>query len=176
MSIDDVLMGTLEAAANECVFRLRNEGKILLMGNGGSAADLQHIASELVSRFAFDRDGLAAVALTADTSILTAIGNDYGYENLFSRQIQALATSRDTVVAYSTSGNLKNIIRGPLKAREMGVCTVGFTGAGNGGVNEHCDFLIKIPSLETPRIQEGYALLGHIFCGIIEQSIFGRTR
>lgn len=172
MSDDADLMEILEAAAKECVTRLKNEGKIFLIGNGGSAADAQHIAGELVSRFAFDRAGLAAIALTTDTSILTAIGNDYGYENLFSRQIQALARSGDVVIAYSTSGNSENTIQGLKQAKKMKICTVGFTGQGRGQMSGYCDFLIEIPSSETPKIQEGHALLGHILCGLIENKLF----
>lgn len=172
LSIDESLIDSLEMVSNECVARLRAGGKILLIGNGGSAADAQHIAGELVSRFAFDRDGLAAIALTTDTSILTAIGNDYGYENLFSRQIQALATSKDMVIGYSTSGNSKNIIQGLMQAKKMKISTIGFTGQGGGEMNSYCDFLIQIPTSETPKIQEGHALLGHILCGLIENKMF----
>ena len=169
---DEILISTVEAAADTCIGCLLNGGKILLAGNGGSAADAQHIAGELVSRFAFDRPGLPAVALTTDTSILTAIGNDYGYENLFARQIQALGRTGDIFIGYSTSGKSPNILRAFEEARLRGLVTIGLTGNRSGLMCDLCDHLLEVPSGETPKIQEGHLVLGHILCGLIENAVF----
>ena len=147
--------------------------KILVAGNGGSAADAQHIVAELVSRFYFDRDGLPAIALTTDTSILTAIGNDYGYERLFARQIQANGVEGDIFIAISTSGNSANIIEAIKESKEKKIITVGLTGSKECEMDSLCDHIIKVPSSSTPRIQESHILIGHIICAIIEQEIFG---
>jgi D-sedoheptulose 7-phosphate isomerase len=173
---DSGLRTALQAAAEACISSLRAGAKVLLAGNGGSAADAQHIAGELVSRFEFDRPGLAAVALTTDTSILTAIGNDYGYERLFARQVQALGRRGDVFIAYSTSGNSPNIVTALQVAREMGLVTVGFTGNRGGTMNALCDHLLAVPAAETPRIQEGHLVLGHILCGLIESTLFEPPR
>lgn len=170
---DEVLLKTTEAAAEACITSLNNGGKILLAGNGGSAADAQHIAGELVSRFAFDRPGLPSVALTTDTSILTAIGNDYGYEKLFERQVQAQGQKGDVFIAYSTSGTSPNIIKALEKAREMEIVTIGLTGNKKGNMVSLCDYALEVPSSSTPKIQEGHLVLGHIICGLIENAIFG---
>jgi D-sedoheptulose 7-phosphate isomerase len=146
--------------------------KIMLAGNGGSAADAQHIAGEFVSRFAFDRPGLPAIALTTDTSILTAIGNDYGYEKLFERQVQAHAQKGDVLIAYSTSGNSKNIINALREAKVRGVVCIGLSGNRGGSMKELCDHYLSVPSADTPKIQEGHAVLGHILCGLVENAIF----
>lgn len=174
MLADRTLMSALEGAANACIDALRNGGKVLLAGNGGSAADAQHIAGELVSRFAFDRPGLPAIALTTDTSILTAIGNDYGYEQLFARQIQALGVRGDVFVAYSTSGKSPNVLRALAEARARGLTTVGLTGNRGGPMRELCHHLLEVPAPETPRIQEGHLVLGHALCGLVEQAMFTR--
>lgn len=173
MLADKQLQSTANAAAMACVKSLLNGGKMLLAGNGGSAADAQHIAGELVSRFAFDRPGLPAVALTTDTSILTAIGNDYGYDKLFSRQVQAQGNEGDVLLVYSTSGNSKNIIKALEVAREKGLITIGMTGNRGGRMVDLCDYLLAVPDSSTPKIQEGHLGLGHIICGIIENVIFG---
>jgi D-sedoheptulose 7-phosphate isomerase len=170
------LLDCVAAAAEACVAALGAGGKILLAGNGGSAADAQHIAGELVSRFAFDRPGLPAVALTTDTSILTAIGNDYGYAELFARQIQALGRAGDVLLAYSTSGQSPNIIRALEAARHTGVKTIGLTGSRGGEMVALCDICIEVPSPHTPKIQEGHLVIGHILCGLIEDAIFGKLR
>jgi D-sedoheptulose 7-phosphate isomerase len=172
MHADGALRSALAAASQTCIDALRGGGKILLAGNGGSAADAQHIAGELVSRFAFDRPGLAAVALTTDTSILTAIGNDYGYERLFARQVQALARRGDVLVVYSTSGRSPNILCALEAARAAAVHTIGFTGNRGGPMTELCDHLLAVPASETPKIQEGHLVLGHILCGLIESALF----
>jgi D-sedoheptulose 7-phosphate isomerase len=175
MKRDSLLLETMAAVANVCVNSLLSGGKILLAGNGGSAADAQHIAGELVSRFAFDRPGLPAIALTTDTSIITAIANDYGYEKLFERQIQALGNSGDVFVAYSTSGSSKNIVTALKEAKRKQIVTVGVTGKNEGPMNEYCDYVFAVPSSLTPKIQEGHLVIGHTLCGLIEKEIFGNS-
>lgn len=174
MQADAALKAATVAAAQACITCLRSGGKVLLAGNGGSAADAQHIAGEFVSRFEFDRPGLAAVALTTDTSILTAIGNDYGYEKLFARQVQALGRAGDVFIGYSTSGKSPNILRAFEAARELGLVCVGFTGNRGGPMRELCHHLLEVPAPETPRIQEGHLVLGHALCGLVEQAMFTR--
>ena len=172
MLADATLLSTVEAAAGACIDCLQRGGKILLAGNGGSAADAQHIAGEFVSRFAFDRPGLPAIALTTDTSILTAIGNDYGYEKIFARQVQAHGNKGDVFVGYSTSGKSPNILRAFEEARAKGLVCVGLTGDRGGPMRDLCDYLFEVPSAETPKIQEGHLVLGHILCGLVEMAIF----
>lgn len=174
MKSDAKIIQTMSDVSLACVESLKAGGKILLAGNGGSAADAQHIAGELVSRFAFDRPGLASVALTTDTSIMTAIGNDYGYEKLFERQIQALGKAGDIFIAYSTSGNSPNIVAALKEAKKLGLVCVGLTGNRNGAMDTLCDYLFAVPSSDTPKIQEGHLIIGHTLCGIIEETIFGR--
>ena len=169
---DSQLIQCLEAAAQACIKTLKAGGKILLAGNGGSAADAQHIAGEFVSRFAFDRPGLPAIALTVDTSILTAIGNDYGFEHLFARQIQAHGNSGDVFVGYSTSGKSANVLRAFEEARKLGLICIGLTGNRGGPMRELCDHLLEVPSADTPKIQEGHLVLGHTLCGLVENAIF----
>ena len=164
----------VEAASVACIEALQSKRKILLAGNGGSAADAQHIAGEFVSRFAFDRPGLPAIALTTDTSILTAIGNDYGYEMLFARQVQALGQAGDIFIAYSTSGKSPNILAALKSAKAHGLTCIGFTGNRGGPMSDLCDHLLEVPSSDTPKIQEGHLVLGHILCGLVEQAIFKR--
>lgn len=172
MVADKRLILTLKAAADACIHSLQSGGKILLAGNGGSAADAQHIAGEFVSRFMFDRPGLSAIALTTDTSILTAIGNDYGYENLFARQVQAHGKKGDIFIGYSTSGTSPNILSALEEGRSHGLLCIGLTGNHGGPMGELCDYLLEVPSAITPKIQEGHAVLGHILCGLVESSIF----
>ena len=169
---NEELLSCLESAAEVCIKSLNNKGKILIAGNGGSAADAQHIAGEFVSKFDFDRPGLAAIALTTDTSCLTAISNDYGYQNVFARQIQALAQKNDVFIAYSTSGQSINIINALQEAKKIGVLCIGMTGNRKGPMKELCDFYLDVPSSNTPKIQEGHALLGHILCGLVERALF----
>lgn len=166
------LSTNVELAARACIRSLEAGGKILLAGNGGSAADAQHIAGEFVSRFAFDRPGLPAIALTTDTSIVTAIGNDYGYEKLFERQIQAHGNYGDVFIGYSTSGESQNILNAFAESRKRGLVCIGLTGNRGGSMRDVCDYLLEIPSADTPKIQEGHAVLGHILCGLIENAIF----
>ena len=151
---------------------LKNGGKVLICGNGGSAADSQHIAAELVGRLSFDRPGLPAMALTVDSSILTAVGNDYGYEMVFSRQVQACAQKGDVLIGISSSGNSKNVVNAILEAKEKGVFTVGFTGEKDGLISANADITIKIPSAETPIIQESHIMAGHIICAMVEKMMF----
>ncbi len=172
MLSDKVLHTTLEAAAKKCISSLQAGNKILLAGNGGSAADAQHIAGEFVSRFAFDRPALPAIALTTDTSILTAIGNDYGYEKLFARQIQAHGQKSDVFIGYSTSGASPNVLLAFEEARSRGLICIGLTGNRGGPMRKLCDLLLEVPSSDTPKIQEGHLVLGHILCGLVERAIF----
>ena len=175
MLADDSLVATVQSAAEACVACLKSGGKVLLAGNGGSAADAQHMAAEFVNRFAVDRPGLAAVALTTDTSILTSIGNDYGYEKLFARQVQALGNRGDVFVAYSTSGRSPNILLALREARSRGLTCIGFTGNRGGPMAADCDYYLAVPSSDTPKIQEGHLVLGHILCGLAEKAIFKGT-
>ncbi len=169
---DDSLFVQIENSAQTCIDSLKSGGKILLAGNGGSAADAQHIAAEFVSRFAFDRPGLPAIALTTDTSILTAISNDYGYEKLFARQLQSLGRKGDVFIGYSTSGKSPNVLLAFEEAQQRDIKTIGLTGKHDGPMRELCDYLIEVPSLETAKIQEGHLVLGHIICGLVEQALF----
>jgi D-sedoheptulose 7-phosphate isomerase len=171
---DAELIDVVESIAALIVETYRDGGKVLLAGNGGSAADAQHIAAELVSRFAFDRPALPAMALTTDTSILTAISNDYGYDSLFSRQLEASAKPGDVFIAISTSGNSPNIVRALKTANDIGVVAVGLTGATGGQMADLCRYCVNIPSTDTPRIQEGHITIGHILCASTEQVLFGQ--
>jgi D-sedoheptulose 7-phosphate isomerase len=174
MAEDRALCAVVAEAAGLVVASLRAGGKLLLCGNGGSAADAQHWAGELVSRFHYDRPGLAAVALTTDTSILTAIGNDYGYERLFARQVEALGRPGDVLFALSTSGRSPNILAALEAARAGGLRTVGFTGSREGAMAPLCDLLIRVPHAGTPRIQEGHEAIGHAICALVEATLFPR--
>ncbi|MDR1556300.1 MAG: D-sedoheptulose 7-phosphate isomerase [Tannerellaceae bacterium] len=170
---DSGLIQRIESAAKVITSAYRNGNKTLLAGNGGSAADAQHIAGEFVSRFYFDRPGIASIALTTDTSIITAIGNDYGYDKLFARQVQAQGVVGDVFIGISTSGNSRNIVEALKAAKEKEIFTIGLTGEKHGAMDEFCDIHIKVPSLETPRIQECHILIGHIICCIVEENLFG---
>lgn len=158
---------------NDISERIRNtfklNKKIYLFGNGGSAADSQHIAAELVGRFQKERKGLPAIAFTTDTSILTAVGNDYGYEHIFSRQVEAHVLPGDVVIGISTSGNSSSVVEAIKKANEIGAYTVGLTGGAGGMLKELCDTSIVVPSSNTARIQEAHILIGHILCELVEE-------
>ena len=160
----------IEKASVIIVDALKNGNKILLCGNGGSAADAQHIAAELTGRYKTERRGLPGIALTTDTSALTAIGNDYGYDRVFDRQVESLATKGDVIIGISTSGNSKNVISALKLGREMGCKTVGLTGRDGGSMNEVCDINLIVPSENTPRIQEMHILFGHTICQIIDNN------
>jgi D-sedoheptulose 7-phosphate isomerase len=172
MAEDAALQSAVAAVADACVEALRQGHKVLFAGNGGSAADAQHLAGELVSRFNYDRPGLPAFALTTDTSVLTAIGNDYGYERLFARQVEAVGNAGDLLFAISTSGRSPNILAALQVARAKGLVTVGLTGRTGGRMAEFCDHLLRTPSDQTPRIQEGHIAIGHTICWWIERELF----
>ena len=174
ISEDTSLHAAVAGVAAACITALRAGHKILFAGNGGSAADAQHLAGELVSRFNYDRPGLAAFALTTNTSVLTAIGNDYGYERIFARQIEAVGTEGDVFFAISTSGRSPNILKALQAARSKGLVTVGLTGRSGGTMRELCDHCLSSPSDATPRIQEGHIAIGHTLCWLIEREIFPR--
>ena len=167
------LLALIEKASILLIEAYESGHKTLLAGNGGSAADAQHIAGEFVSRFYFERPGIPSIALNTDTSVLTSIGNDYGYEKIFSRQIQAQGQKGDVFIGISTSGNSKNIIEALLACKEKGIKSIGLTGAGKGKMTDLCDICIEVPSVETPRIQESHILIGHILCCIVEDELFG---
>jgi D-sedoheptulose 7-phosphate isomerase len=173
LAAHDGITAAVENIAKVCCSALRSGNKILFAGNGGSAADAQHLAGELVGRFNFDRPGLAAFALTTDTSVLTAIGNDYGYECVFARQVSAIGARGDVLIAISTSGRSRNIMRALEEGRRKGLITVGLTGEPGGDMPPLCDHCIRVPARETPKIQEAHIVLGHIICGLIEQELFG---
>ncbi|HLD69801.1 MAG TPA: D-sedoheptulose 7-phosphate isomerase [Candidatus Omnitrophota bacterium] len=155
-------------AAEEMIKTFSSDGKILLMGNGGSAADSQHIAAELIGRFQKERRSLPAIALTTDSSVLTSLGNDYSFDVIFARQIEGLGRRGDAVVAISTSGNSKNVIEGIKKAKAMGIKTISLTGCGGGKLAEICDINLIVPSNKTARIQESHICLYHAICELIE--------
>jgi len=158
----------LEVAAQLCIDSLKNGGKILIFGNGGSAADAQHIAAELVGRYKVERKGLAAIALTTDSSAITCIANDYDYDYIFSRQVEALSNSKDVVIGISTGGTSSNVISALDIAKNMGCKTIGFSGRGGGEMNELCDVNLVVPNDNTPRIQEMHILIGHTICQLID--------
>lgn len=166
------LVATIAKVSEILVASLRQGNKVLLFGNGGSAADAQHIAAELVGRFAFDRPALPALAFSVNSSCVTAIANDYGFDQVFSRQIEALAKAGDVAIGISTSGNSPNVIKAVLTARQMGLRTVGLTGASGRTLAESAEFCICVPSKETPRIQECHILIGHIISELVEKEIF----
>ena len=166
------IIETIKKIADRIVEAYSLDKKILTAGNGGSAGDAQHIAGELVSKLFFDRPGLSAFSLTTDTSILTAIGNDYGYEKLFSRQIQANAKEGDVFIGISTSGNSKNIVLALEEARAKGVITVGLVGEKECKMDGLCDYIIHVPSVSTSTIQEAHVMIGHIICALVEEAIF----
>lgn len=164
----ETMQEKLEQASLLVVETLKNGNKVLLCGNGGSAADAQHIAAELTGRYKSERRGLPGIALTTDTSALTAIGNDYGYDRVFDRQVEALANKGDLIIGISTSGNSKNIVSALKLGRELGCKTLGFSGRDGGAMNEVCDVNLIVPSNDTPRIQEMHILFGHTICQIID--------
>lgn len=167
----DTLRGDFESILNICAISVSSGGKILFFGNGGSAADAQHLATELSVRYVRDRAPIAALALTTDTSALTAIGNDMGFESLFARQIDAIGNSGDVAIAISTSGKSANVLAGLKAARRKGLMTIGFTGKTGGKMGPLCDVIIKIPSTTTARIQEMHITIGQMLCGALEQKL-----
>lgn len=171
---DKKLVQRINEAAMMCVESLKNGGKIHFCGNGGSAADAQHLAAELTGRFYYDRPPLNAEALHVNTSYLTAVANDYSYDMVYSRMLQASAKNGDVLVAFSTSGNSANILKTIEMAKELGVNTIGMTGETGGKMADVCDILLNVPSKCTPRIQESHIMMGHIICEIIEATIYPR--
>ena len=167
-SMNEIIEST-EIAAKICISGLQSGGKILLFGNGGSAADAQHIAAELVGRYKTERKGIAAIALTTDSSIITSISNDYGFDHLFDRQIEAIAKNNDIAIGISTGGTSSNVINALSLANEIGCKTIGLSGKGGGEMNNLCNVNIVVPSSDTPRIQEIHILIGHTICHLIEQ-------
>ena len=176
MFSDKLLISKLAEVSSICINTFKKDGKLLIAGNGGSAADAQHFAGELVSRFLFDRPALSAIALTTDSSILTAIGNDYGYEDVFARQIQAHGRSGDVFIAISTSGNSANILKAIQTAKAIGLVVIGLTGRSGGKMKDMCDVCLCAPSDSTPRIQECHLFIEHTLCACIEESLFGELR
>lgn len=170
---NDPLLEVIVDVAKACVEVYRKGKKTLLAGNGGSAADAQHIAAELVGRYGFDRPSIPSLALTTDTSNLTAIGNDYGYDKVFSRQLEGMAQEGDLFIGISTSGNSQNIVNAFESAKTRGVTTVALVGRDGGKMASMADYTIVVPSNATPRIQESHILIGHILCDIIEKELFG---
>lgn len=170
---DEALLETISRVAARCVALYRAGHKTLLAGNGGSAADAQHIAAELVGRYGFDRPSIASIALTTDTSNLTAIGNDYGYDHIFSRQLEGVGNEGDLFIGISTSGNSQNLINAFESARKKGITTVALVGKGGGKMAPLADEAIIVPSDATPRIQESHIMIGHILCDVIEKELFG---
>ena len=162
------LSDSIQSIALLAIQTLQSEGKIVLFGNGGSAADAQHIAAELVGRYKMDRKGLPAIALTTDTSALTAIANDFGYENIFARQLEAHLNKNDLVIGISTSGNSKNVINALDYANKLGVKTIGLSGGDGGVMNEVCSHNLTVPSFDTPRIQEMHIFIGHTICHLVD--------
>ena len=167
------LLNKIEDVAQRCVTLYKTDKKTILAGNGGSAADAQHIAAELVGRYGFDRPSIPSLALTTDTSNLTAIGNDYGYDQVFSRQVEGMGQKGDIFIGISTSGNSVNIIKAFESARKKGITTIALTGRDGGLMAKIADVALVVPSNSTPRIQESHILIGHILCDIIEKETFG---
>lgn len=172
---DYELMDQINDVASYCIRAIKEGGKVIFCGNGGSFADAQHLSAEFTSRFLFDRPGLASIALGTNSSSITAIGNDYGYDKVFSREIEAIASKRDVLIALTTSGNSSNILMACEAAKLKQICTVVLTGSSR-GMLEASIKVLQVPSSETARIQECHILIGHIICGLVEESIFGNLR
>jgi D-sedoheptulose 7-phosphate isomerase len=169
---DENLIKNIEAAVDVIISTYRNGGKVLFCGNGGSAADAQHLAAELSGRYYFDRPPLDADALHVNTSYLTAVANDYSFDQIYSRLITAADKKGDVLIGLSTSGNSANVVNAMAEAQKIGYHTIGFTGKGGGKMKTYCDILIEIPSQDTPRIQECHMLVGHSICELVEQNLF----
>lgn len=174
--LEDGSVSLIGRVAELIIEAYRKNGKVLLFGNGGSAADAQHIAAELGGKYYLDRPPLAAFAMHTNTSLLTAIGNDYSWARVFARQIEAAANPGDVAIAISTSGNSENVIEGVQAARNKRAMTVGMTGASGGRLKPFVDYCVCVPSVDTPRIQEGHILIGHILCELVEAELFARSQ
>ena len=169
---DGNLISTISKVSDEIINAFKNDRKVLICGNGGSAADAQHIAAELSGRFYLDREPLFAEALHVNTSYLTAVANDYSYDEIYSRLVKAKGNEGDILVGISTSGNSKNVINAIEVANDIGMVTVGMTGGSGGRMKGICKYLINVPSTDTPRIQEAHITIGHIICEIVERELF----
>lgn len=169
---DDNIISNIHLCVEEIVRAFKNDKKVLFCGNGGSAADAQHLAAEFSGRFYTDRDALPAEALHVNTSYLTAVANDYSYDVVYSRIVKGIGKPGDVLIGLSTSGNSNNIIKAFETAKEKGMITIGFTGSSGGKMKSHCDFLLNVPSNDTPRIQEIHILIGHIICQLVEEKYF----
>lgn len=167
------LAGIIKQMSDTIVRAIKNGNKLLVFGNGGSAADAQHLVGELVGRFKMERGALPAIALTTNTSTITSIGNDYSFEDIFSRQVEGLARKGDVCIGISTSGNAGNVIKGIKKAKEIGAKTIALTGCAGGELAKICDISIVVPSHNTPRIQEAHITIIHIICELVEKAVFG---
>ncbi len=170
---DDTLVKKIDEITRVIINAYKEKKKVVLFGNGGSAADAQHLACELVGKFYLERKALASIALTTNTSELTAIANDYNFNRVFARQVEALINSGDIVIGITTSGNSLNVIEGIKEAKLRGAVTIGFTGASGGKLKEDVDYLLAVPSEDTPNIQELHIMVGHIICYLIEKELFG---
>jgi len=169
---DEALLERLEQVVAACVKVFRNGGKVLFCGNGGSAADAQHLAAELSGRFYVDREPLYAEALHVNTSYLTAVANDYHYNEVYARMVRAAGRAGDVLIAMSTSGNSENVLRAIADAKKLDMIVVGMTGESGGKMRDECDILLNVPAQDTPRIQEAHMLLGHLLCELIEKQVF----
>jgi len=169
---DDILQEKIQKIAIKSITAFRDDKKMLLCGNGGSASDAQHIAAELSGRFYANRPPLYAEALHVNASYMTAVANDYGYEATYARMVEAVGRKGDILIGISTSGNSPNVVKAMQKAKEIGILTVGFTGKDGGKMKDICDIMICVPSVDTPRIQEAHILIGHIICQLIEKEMF----
>lgn len=176
ISEDEILQNSILSVAETLVAKLKSGGSVYFCGNGGSAADAQHLAAELSGRFYFDRQPLSSEALHCNTSFLTAVGNDYSFDIIYARLISGIGRKGDVLVGLSTSGNSKNVVNAFEKAREMGIYTVGLTGATGGEMKKIADACICVPSTDTPRIQESHITIGHIICEIIESTMFEKPK
>ena len=173
---DESLISCVEAITKSITNCFENDGKVLFCGNGGSAADAQHLAAEFSGRFYMDREPLNSEALHVNTSYLTAVGNDYSFDEVYARIIKAKGRKGDVLVGLSTSGDSINVVKAMSQARKQGLTTVGFTGESGGELKNHCDFIIQVPSKDTPRIQECHIMVGHIICEIVEETLFNQGK
>jgi len=169
---DQELLSSIQQAAQACIDAFKADKKVLFCGNGGSAADAQHISAELSGRFYTDRPPLYSEALHVNSSYMTAVANDYSYDVVYSRMVEACGRKGDVLVGITTSGNSKNILAAMETARKQGMITIGMTGQSGGKMNDCCDIMLRVPSTDTPRIQESHILIGHIICQLIEETIF----
>jgi D-sedoheptulose 7-phosphate isomerase len=172
---DNVLLEKIELLTNKIIQCYQNNGKVLWCGNGGSAADAQHLAAELSGRFYYDRQPLYSEALHVNTSYITAVANDYSYDEIFARLVKAMVQPQDILIGLSTSGNSKNVINALIEAKNKGAYTVGFTGETGGKMKDYVDLLINVPSKDTPRIQESHMMIGHTVCQLVEQILFPKN-